>query len=392
MKPGIKGFLLGAVTTLLLTSASVAAAAGGTQIEVYFKSLKYMFDGSEKKPTGDSGFIYKGTTYVPLRFIGESLGKEVSWDELTNTIWVGEKPAELKTSGSKSEESSGNTQNLTSLPFKKEDEASMLNVDSWGKGGHNTAVHKTFFIGGTEYSTGLGLYLHDNPYPAHLRTGGTVELQLNGKYERLSGFAGADDSKLSNTAKGTMTFIADGKEVLALKDLAAGEKPRQVDLALSGVQTLRINFQSDRNGLINMILADPKLALADTAAASAADKNAEKQSSDVFIVKLDKTKEYVVIKNRGEASVDLKGWRLSNASSGKKVTFTKSFVLEPNSYVMLLSGQEGRNYKATGIDISEYKEYSQSLLWTTDPVWNDDKPETAELYDSTGTKVSEYKQ
>ncbi len=107
---------------------------------------------------------------------------------------------------------------------------------------------------------------------------------------------------------------------------------------------------------------------------------------------MDKTKEYVVIKNRGETSVDLKGWRLSNASSGKKVTFTKSFVLEPNSYVMLLSGQEGRNYKATGIDISEYKEYSQSLLWTTDPVWNDDKPETAELYDSTGTKVSEYKQ
>jgi hypothetical protein len=38
------------------------------------------------------GFVYKGTTYVPLRFVAESLGKKVEWDQERLSIYVGKKP------------------------------------------------------------------------------------------------------------------------------------------------------------------------------------------------------------------------------------------------------------------------------------------------------------
>ncbi|WP_159883133.1 peptidylprolyl isomerase [Paenibacillus puerhi] len=91
MKEKIKGLVLGLSIGAMLTGT--VAYASGTQIEVYFRELKYMFDGIEKKPTEEqgAGFIHNGTTYVPLRFVSEALGKEVGFDNDTGTIWVGKR-------------------------------------------------------------------------------------------------------------------------------------------------------------------------------------------------------------------------------------------------------------------------------------------------------------
>ncbi|CAG7648699.1 peptidylprolyl isomerase [Paenibacillus allorhizosphaerae] len=92
MNDKVKGLVLGLSLGVMMTGS--IAFASGTQIEVYFQNLKYMFDGVEKKPTEEqgAGFIYNGTTYVPLRFVSEALGKEVGYDADTETIWVGKKP------------------------------------------------------------------------------------------------------------------------------------------------------------------------------------------------------------------------------------------------------------------------------------------------------------
>jgi len=91
MNDKLKGLVLGLSLGVMLTGS--VAYASGTQIEVYFQNIKYMFDGIVKTPTEEQGqgFIYNGTTYVPLRFVSEALGKEVQWDGDTQTVWVGKK-------------------------------------------------------------------------------------------------------------------------------------------------------------------------------------------------------------------------------------------------------------------------------------------------------------
>jgi foldase protein PrsA len=89
MKDKVKGLIIGlSIGSLIAGSAAYASA---TQIEVVFKNIKYMFDGVEKKSTQGQGFVYNNTTYVPLRFVSEALGKKVQWDEKNQTIWFGDK-------------------------------------------------------------------------------------------------------------------------------------------------------------------------------------------------------------------------------------------------------------------------------------------------------------
>jgi cyclophilin family peptidyl-prolyl cis-trans isomerase len=88
MKQKIKylaaGIIIGAIV-----STTTAAFAAGSSIEVSFKKLRFMFDGKEKNVTEGQPFVFKGTTYVPLRFMSESIGKMVQYDGKRGTIWVG---------------------------------------------------------------------------------------------------------------------------------------------------------------------------------------------------------------------------------------------------------------------------------------------------------------
>lgn len=89
MKKFVAGVIVGAT---LMTGVAYASTA--TKIEVLFQPIKYYFDGVQKAPEADkAGFIHNGTTYVPVRFISEALGKEVVWDQKTSSIYVGERPA-----------------------------------------------------------------------------------------------------------------------------------------------------------------------------------------------------------------------------------------------------------------------------------------------------------
>ncbi|WP_433947031.1 stalk domain-containing protein [Paenibacillus sp. SN-8-1] len=88
-----KHFVAGILVGATLFGGTAVFAAGTAKIDVVVQNLKYYFDGLEKKPSADQqGFIYKGTTYVPLRFVSEALGKKVGWEGKTNSIYVGKQP------------------------------------------------------------------------------------------------------------------------------------------------------------------------------------------------------------------------------------------------------------------------------------------------------------
>jgi uncharacterized protein YkwD len=111
VKP-ITKFAAGILTGIAL---SVGAATGGLaggilqEITVGIRPFQYYFNGTLAENTNGLyfngvknvplGFIYEGTTYVPLRFVAESMGQEVGYDGENNIIWVGVQP-ELNQTGS----------------------------------------------------------------------------------------------------------------------------------------------------------------------------------------------------------------------------------------------------------------------------------------------------
>ena len=103
MKKTIIGIAIGIITTLctLVITIPVYAKIGLENIAVTYSNIKIFIDGVEKAPS-DEPFILNGRTYVPLRFISESLGKEVAWEESINTIYIGALPDNSNANNSKS--------------------------------------------------------------------------------------------------------------------------------------------------------------------------------------------------------------------------------------------------------------------------------------------------
>lgn len=64
-----------------------------------YRDIKIEVEGILHTPTDLGGnvvepFIIDGTTYLPIRAVGNALGVAVSWDSTTNTIYLGEQPSE----------------------------------------------------------------------------------------------------------------------------------------------------------------------------------------------------------------------------------------------------------------------------------------------------------
>lgn len=81
----LKTFIAGALTGIILASLPVLADSVRQMIEVELNTVNITVDG--KKVDGDN-ILYNDRTYVPLRAIAEMLGKNVSWDQETNTASI----------------------------------------------------------------------------------------------------------------------------------------------------------------------------------------------------------------------------------------------------------------------------------------------------------------
>lgn len=88
MKRELKGFVVGVIVTVLLTSTALAEPVTKT-IQVVFNKIKLEVNGT--KVNADN-ILYEGTTYVPLRKVAEMLGKHVGWNAETNTAIISDTP------------------------------------------------------------------------------------------------------------------------------------------------------------------------------------------------------------------------------------------------------------------------------------------------------------
>lgn len=224
MKKLIAGMLVGAT----LTSGMAFAKNGTEVIEALYNNIKIYVDGVKIDPKDANGnavepFIYNGTTYLPVRAVGEAIGKPVTWDGTTYSVYLGEKPGEKPY--------------WTDIcpPY----EASYVET-------YDSSSGKYVTIGGVKYTNCFRLGR------AGFGNDSSAKFNLNGKYNKLYFEIGTLDGGYND---GTLNIFLDGK--LAKTVEIDGEAlPQAVSLDLNGALQMKLELLSDYTlyGIINAII------------------------------------------------------------------------------------------------------------------------------------------
>ena len=81
----------------LVGGSALAAGKIYKNITVQYDNIKLVIDGATITPKDANGstvepFIYNGTTYLPVRAVGNAIGKQVTWDGRSKTVYLGDTP------------------------------------------------------------------------------------------------------------------------------------------------------------------------------------------------------------------------------------------------------------------------------------------------------------
>lgn len=234
MKDKVKGLIIGLTMGSMITGATVFAS-NSAKIEVIYDNLKYMVDGIQKVPSTGQGFIYQGTTYVPLRFAAEATGKEITWDGKNKTIWIGQKEDSFSY--------------LSDITYARMDGKSTNYLDM-----NQNYDRNKITIAGTQFQKGINTYL--DAFGQTL----SVDYNLNGKYKKFTGFLGIDDTTKNYSKSVTITFMGDDKEIIHFS-VKGGDTPLPVNIDLSGVLKLRILFETENTSFEKVYgaIGEPKI-------------------------------------------------------------------------------------------------------------------------------------
>ena len=225
-KSNIKSFIAGSICTIVLAGAVTGFASGGIQknITATYNNIKLVVDGKPVAFKKDSNgnkvepFIYGGTTYLPVRAIGEAVDKKVDWNASTQTVYIGEVPGSIKYV----------TETLQFVGVGIEE--------------YKLSNQSKLNMGGNSYNTGYKMKrFGDN----------SIVFNLNGQYNLLEG----EISSHNYNHKGTSDLEIYIDEKLYKTITVSGEEVAQkITIPLSGANQLKIIKQ--RNQYIEVGLGD----------------------------------------------------------------------------------------------------------------------------------------
>lgn len=233
MKRNVKDIALGMAIAGVIGATVLPASASAVtkQISVTYSNIQLVVDGVKVTPKDANGktvepFIYDGTTYLPVRAVGDALGKQVTWDGASQTVYLGQVP--------------GSTQELTDVcpPYQ------VSHVDVYAGD-----PKKSFAVMGEKATKGLLYKDFDTSYAL---------CNLNGQYKSLSFDVGhVDGSEAYENTPKTLYVYADG-EVVKEVALTADAQTQHIDLNVSGVLQLKLEVTGKKwhgkYATFNMIL------------------------------------------------------------------------------------------------------------------------------------------
>ena len=222
----------------LVGGSALAAGKIYKNITVQYDNIKLVIDGATITPKDANGstvepFIYNGTTYLPVRAVGNAIGKQVTWDGNSKTVYLGEAP--------------GQTNYLVDVcpPYST----------TSGVTTYRSADGKSFSMAGQKYSNGFTMrdFMSD-PY---------ILCNLNGKYDSMTLTVGHKDGSRDDADGNQLTFVVDGKAVKEIT-INGTDMPQEITVPLNYGLQLKILYNgawamtgtSYDVGLANIVLSE----------------------------------------------------------------------------------------------------------------------------------------
>ena len=226
-----KGFIAGFITCALLSTLiiNVFAAPIEKAITATYNNIQIYVDGNKIEPKDASGnsvepFMYNGTTYLPVRAVGQAFGKAVEWDGKNNAIYIGKNPN-------------------SDTPSIWLDDMDYFNFQSSQYGKQSDWWFLWDRVNGqdnTGSSYGHGLCYKMYGYTDMVQY---TEYLLNSKYATFKGnFVLAYGSR-STTAVARLTILGDDN-VLYQATVGASVLPQAFNINVSGVIKLKIQIET----------------------------------------------------------------------------------------------------------------------------------------------------
>ncbi len=198
--------------TIFKRFAALALAANTVykNIRVTYSGIKLVVDGQTVVPKDTNGkvvkpFVYNGTTYLPVRAVGNAVGKKVKWDGNSQTVYLGATPSE-----------SGDV-------YMEPYQTSSLSFYRPEKG-------KSFYMMGVPYSQG---------FTVGWCYRGIALYNLNGEYSSVSMDVGHVDN--DSTSDKTLNFYIDG-ELSDTYHLTGDMQTKHISLPLNRGLQLKIDM------------------------------------------------------------------------------------------------------------------------------------------------------
>ena len=219
MNKRVMDFTAGALTAALLTGGIAYAKSGSEMVEIAYSNIKIFLDGEQLQPKDANGqsvepFIYNGTTYLPVRAVGQAFGKEVNWDGVEKVVYLGAKP--------------GNVENWLDVcgPYQ---------YSQHGKE-YRLSDNKYFTMSGQKYTNGFVL---ENYYGEQ-----EALFNLNGKYDSVSFTVGHIDG--SQSYNSTLNVYLDGI-IAYTKELKYDDVAQKVTVPLKKALQMKIEITGKDN-------------------------------------------------------------------------------------------------------------------------------------------------
>lgn len=222
-KSNIKTFVAGSICAAVVTTGVIGFASSGVQksISVFYNNVKLVVDGKTVSLGKDSSgknvepFIHNGTTYLPVRAVGEALSKEVNWDGKTQTVYIGAVPGQAQ----------GEAKYITEV------------LEAVGASETYKLENKEKLnMGGKNYNTG---------YKKRVYSGDFIYFNLDGQYTEVEGEIGTLEA---NQSPFDLDIYLDDKLYKTIK-MSGETAPQKLTFSVSGVNQIKFKTEKDYNSL-----------------------------------------------------------------------------------------------------------------------------------------------